>query len=132
MQKLIIASGPVIVEDGKVLLDQHGDDNFWKFCGGRRKEEENLVETAIQRAKEELGIEIEIIDENPLFLYTKKETSEGIIDVILVHFLSKRIGEIVPGEEIIKWEWLPLEELQQLELAPNILPALKHFGFIEL
>jgi len=35
MLKIIIASGPVIVENNKVLLNQHGDTDFWKFCGGK-------------------------------------------------------------------------------------------------
>lgn len=131
MKKVIIASGPVIIEDEKVLLDQHGDDNFWKFCGGKMKEDEELVEAAIRRAKEELGIDIEILDEKPLFLYTKKVTPEGTFDVILVHFLSKRIGEIVPSDEVFRWEWFDFSELENEELAPNIIPALKHFGFIE-
>lgn len=131
MKKVIIASGPVIIEDEKVLLDQHGDDNFWKFCGGKMKEDEELVEAAIRRAKEELGIDIEILDEKPLFLYTKKVTPEGTFDVILVHFLSKRIGEIVPSDEVLRWEWFDFSELENEELAPNIIPALKHFGFIE-
>ena len=29
MAKIIIASGPVIVEDNKVLLNKHGDTSFW-------------------------------------------------------------------------------------------------------
>ncbi len=131
MQKVIIASGPVIVENEKVLLDIQGDDKFWKFCGGKIKEDEDLVETAIQRAKEELGIDIEILDEKPFFLYTKKDTPEGVFDVILVHFLSKRIGEIVPGEEVLQWEWIDFADLENQEVAPNIIPALKHFGFME-
>ena len=77
MEKVIIISGPVIIKDNEVLLNKQGDDNFWKFCGGKQKAEESLVETAIRRSKEELGIEIEILDENPLFLYTKKDTPKG-------------------------------------------------------
>ncbi|MBT3356266.1 NUDIX hydrolase [bacterium] len=132
MQKVIIVSGPVIVEENKVLLDRQGDDRFWKFCGGKQKEGETLVETAIRRSKEELGIEIEILDENPLLFYTKKETPKGILDVILVHFLSKRIGEVVPGEEVREWDWISLEKLEKEGVAPNIAPVLKHFGFIEI
>jgi ADP-ribose pyrophosphatase YjhB (NUDIX family) len=136
MQKIIIASGPVIVEDGKVLLDISGDDNFWKFCGGKTKEDENLVETAMRRSKEELGIEIEIINETPFFLHTKKacptrETPEGKIDIILVHFLAKRIGEISPGADIREWRWISLEDLEKENLAPNIIPTLKHFELIQ-
>lgn len=131
MKKIIIASGPVIVEDNRVLLNQHGDTEFWKFCGGRVEDfETDLIENARREAKEEMGIEIEIIDKTPFFLHTKKETSEGETDVILVHFLAKRIGEISPGEDIRQWKWIPLEDLEKENLAPNIIPTLKHFNFL--
>ena len=80
---------------------------------------------------EELGIKIEFIDPVPFFMHTKKETPEGLIDVILVHFLAKRIGEIKPGKDIRQWKWIPLEELSSENLAPNIIPTLKHFGFLK-
>lgn len=130
MNKIMIASGPVIVEDGKVMLNQHGDTDFWKFCGGRVRENESLVEVAKRRVKEEMGIEIELLDENPFITYVKKETPEGVFDVILVHYLAKRIGEINPGEEIREWNWFDVNNLPQ-NLAPNILPVLKHFGFVD-
>lgn len=131
MPKILIASGPVIVEDGKVLLDQHGDTTFWKFCGGRVEDfEADLVENARREVKEEMGIEIDILDPEPFLLHTKKETPEGAIDVILVHYLAKRKGEITPGADIRGWRWIPLETLQDEDLAPNIVPTLRHFGFI--
>lgn len=131
MNKIIIASGPVLVEDEKVLLDIQGEDNFWKFCGGKIRENENLAETAIRRAKEELEIDIKIIDPVPHIIYTTKEALEEKIDVILVHFLAKRTGKIKPAEDIREWKWIPLEKLEKKDLAPNIIPTLKHFGFIK-
>ena len=132
MNKIIIASGPVIVEDNKVLLNQHGDTTFWKFCGGKVEDfETDLIDNARREVKEEMGIEIEILNHTPFFIHTKKETADGNIDVILVHFLAKRIGEIKPGEDIREWKWIPLEELENKPLAPNIIPALQHFGFIK-
>ena len=131
MSKIIIASGPVIVEKKKALFDKSGEDNFWKFCGGHPKENENLMETAKRRAREELGIEIEIIDKEPFIFHTVKETSEGKVDVILVHYLAKRIGEIKPGAEIKEWKWLPLENLEKENLGSNIIPALVHFWFLD-
>lgn len=128
--KIIIASGPVIVENNKVLLDQHGDTNFWKFCGGRVEDNWGLIETAHKRPKEELGIDIEILDENPFITHTIKETPEGQLDVILVHFLAKRIGEIKPGQDIREWNWFELDNLPS-NLGPNIISALKHFGFLK-
>jgi ADP-ribose pyrophosphatase YjhB (NUDIX family) len=132
MLKIIVASGPVIIEDNKVLLNQHGDTDFWKFCGGRVEDDEiDLTETARREAKEEMEIDIEILAEKPFFFHTKKKTLEGNVDVILVHFLAKRIGEIKPGKDIRKWKWIEIDKLPEENLAPNIIPTLKHFGFIK-
>ncbi|OGI16468.1 MAG: hypothetical protein A2Z52_00780 [Candidatus Moranbacteria bacterium RBG_19FT_COMBO_42_6] len=129
MAKIIIASGPVIVENNKVLLNQHGDTSFWKFCGGRVEDfDTDLIENARREVKEEMGIEIAVLDESPFIMHTVKKTPEGNIDVILVHYLAERVGEIVPGPDIRKWDWFDLKNLPE-NLGPNILPALKHFGF---
>jgi len=131
MPKIIIASGPVIVENNKVLLNKHGDTPFWKFCGGRVENyESNLADNAKREVKEEMGIDIEILDDEPFITFTRKETADGAIDILLVHFLAKRIGEIKPGEDINKWDWLDINNLPE-DLGPNILPALKHFGFVK-
>ncbi|MFA4942456.1 MAG: NUDIX domain-containing protein [Patescibacteria group bacterium] len=132
MFKIIIASGPVIVEDNKVLLAQHGDTNFWKFCGGRIKDDEaSLIETAKRKVSEEMGINIEILNSEPFLMHTIKEMGEEKVDVILVHYLAQRVGEVKPGGDIRKWAWVDISNLEQEDLAPNILPALRHFGFIK-
>jgi 8-oxo-dGTP pyrophosphatase MutT (NUDIX family) len=131
MPKIIIASGPVIVENNKVLLNQHGDDNFWKFCGGKVEDyEKNLISAAIREAKEEMGIELEILNPEPFITWTYKDLSDTRVDVLLAHYLAKRIGEIKPGPDILAWQWFDLDKLPD-KLAPNILPVLKHFNFIK-
>ncbi len=130
--KIIIAAGPVIVENKKVLLNKHGDTTFWKFCGGKVKDYEiNLIETAKREAKEEMGIDIEISDKEPFIVHTKKETEDGEVDVILVHYLAKRVGEITPNKEIDEWKWIPLKDIEKEELGPNIIPALVHYWFLD-
>ena len=130
MNNIIVVSGAVIVEDNKVLLNIHGDTDFWKFCGGKVIEnDKNLMETAKREAKEELSINIEIINLKPFFTYTKKETSDGMHDVILVHFLAKRVGKIIQEADVREWDWIDITNLPN-NIAPNIVPALKHFKFI--
>ncbi|HOZ53210.1 MAG TPA: NUDIX hydrolase [bacterium] len=130
MIKIIIASGPVIIENNKVLLNKHGDDKFWKFCGGRIEEGEvNLKNAARREVKEEMGIEIEILNNDPYFFYTEKEINGNQTSIILAHFLAKRIGEIAPGEDIREWRWIDINDLDKEDLAPNIKPVLKYFGF---
>lgn len=128
---LIIASGPVIVHDNKVLLVKHGDD-FWKFCGGKVDyiNGESLVSAAKREAKEELDLEINIINSEPFLLYTAKENSDSLVDIILVHYLADFSGEIRPGKDIEQWAWIDLNNLAEEELAPNIIPALEYFKII--
>lgn len=131
MSKIIIASGPVIVENNQVLLNKHGEDDFWKFCGGRVENDElNIKEAARREVREEMGLEIEILDDQPYFFYTEKELDGLQVSVILAHFLAKRSGEINPGADIREWRWLDLADLDKENLAPNIKPALKYFAFI--
>lgn len=129
---IIVASGPVLVENGTVLLNQHGDTTFWKFCGGSVRDfSQNLAQAAQERAKDEMGLDIEILDPTPFLVHTTKETDQGTTDVILVHFLAKRHGEIRAREDIRAWKWIPLNELPA-DLAPNILPTLNHFGLLTI
>ena len=127
----MIASGPVIIENNKILLNQHGDTTFWKFCGGQVENfETDLIENAKREAKEEMGIDIEILDENPFLMKITKKSPEGNTDIILVNYLAKRIGEIKPGSDIREWDWIDINGPSS-NLAPNIIPALKHFGIIK-
>ena len=128
---MIIASGPVIVENNKVLLNKDIKDNFWKFCGGRPQDLElDVKDTAIRRVKEEMGLDIKILNEVPYFFYTEKEKDGQKISIVLIHFLAKRLNEVTAGEGITDWRWFDLNNLDQENLAPNIIPTLKHFGFI--
>lgn len=130
MQKIIIASGPVIVENNKVLLNKHGDTTFWKFCGGTVENYEiDLIKNAEKKAYEEMSIKIKILDKEPFIIFTRKDVQKEEVDIILVHFLAERIGKIKPGENIKEYKWLDINNLPD-DLAPNIVPVLKHFGFI--
>ena len=110
------------------MLDISGEDRFWKFCGDIVGDDENLLKTAKRRAKEELNIDIEVIDQEPYILHTKKPGDEDT-DVILVHFLCKKNGEIRLGEDVREWAWHDTDNLPE-NLAPNIVPVLKYFAFI--
>lgn len=132
MSQIIIASGPVIIEDNKVLLNKDAKDSFWKFCGGRVEDDEfNVKNVAAREVKEEMGLEIEFLNESPYFFYTEKEKDGQSISIILIHFLTKRLNEVSAGEETTDWRWFDLDDLEKEELAPNIIPTLKHFGFIK-
>ena len=78
-----------------------------------------------------MGLEIEIIDHDPYLFYTEKEVDGNKISVVLAHFLTKKINEITPGNDILEWRWIDINDLEKENLAPNIIPTLSHFGFIK-
>ena len=119
----IIAAGPVIIENNKVLLDKHGDDNFWKFPGGTMRNGETPEETAIRECKEELGISVELVRPvKPMLLWEEDKT------IILIHYEAKHIGEISPGRHVREWKWHPVDALPD-DIGPNIKPVLKELGY---
>lgn len=120
--RITIASGPVITEKGKVLLDKHGKDKFWKFPGGRIKKGESLEQCAIKRAKEELGIYVELIKPiKPIIIWRKNET------VILIHYLAKRKGAVKPGRHVREFAWLDTKKLPK-DVGTNVRPVLREIA----
>lgn len=119
--KYTIASGPVIIEDGMVLLDKHGKDEFWKFPGSSIKQNESLEQCAVERVKDELGIDVELIRPvKPMILWKDDEI------IILIHYLAKRkdkTKEIKPGSHIREWKWISIDNLPD-DVGPNIRPVL--------
>lgn len=120
---IIIAAGPVIVENGRVLLVKHGDDPFWKFPGGKWEAgDADLEATAIREAKEELSLRVMLVSSLRPLLIRRGDGGPAL----LIHFLAERRGEIRPGPHILKWDWFPLENLP-LDAAPNIAPVIADY-----
>ncbi len=119
----IIASGPVIIEDGCVLLTKEAKASGitpWMFPGGEVEDfDKTLEDTCCREVKEELGIKIEIIKPlKPIMI-----SQNGRV-IILIHYLAKRIGDIKPGNDIAEWKWLPINNLPN-DCAPNVYQVLK-------
>lgn len=116
---ITIASGPVIIQEGKVLLDKHGDDDFWKFPGGRQMDGESMHETAIREPKEELGIDV-TLEGDPVVLVFEAEGKH----IVLIHYKATYSGEITPGRDVREWAWHDVDNLPD-DCAPNIKPVVE-------
>ena len=119
----IIASGPVIIENNKVLLNKEikGDKiTPWFFPGGEVEDFDSSLEDACRReVKEEMGIDVEII--KPLVPIMIKQNEKV---VILIHYLAKRIGEIKPDTNIAQWGWFDIDNLPD-DCADNVYQVIK-------
>ncbi len=120
---LTIATGPVIIQDGKVALVKHGDDTFWKFPGGRLFDDNSPRANAIREVKEELGVDVELSGDPAVLQFER--TKNGVREwVILIHYVAKIIGgEITPDAEVREWAWHDIANLPA-DCAPNIALAI--------
>lgn len=116
-ENAIVAAGPVIIEDGKVLLNREQKKygvTLWMFPGGMMEKFDNSPEDAcIREAKEEMGIDLHIL--KPL------RTITILVDqpIILIHFLAERIGNIKPADNIVEWGWKDINNLPK-NCADNV------------
>ena len=92
--KKIIASGPVIVEEGKLLVNKDNKDDFYKIPGGRIDEGENLEQACIREVKEEINADIKIIKKLPTMKLDKNpQTGElFILRLVPENQFGKRSG----------------------------------------
>jgi len=126
----IICSGPVIIENNKVLLVKEkkttGNITPWLFPGGKAEPNEtDPIKICQREVKEELGIEIDIIKQLPTL-----EASSGHDNLnkkyLLYHYLAKRIGDIKPGDNIIEWGWFDINNLPK-DCHLNVYEIIKNY-----
>jgi len=117
----IIAAGPVIIEDGKVLLNREKKpygSSLFMFPGGTVDPTDVTLEDACRReVKEEAGIDINIIRPLRTLMLPRPEKEDET--VILAHFLAERIGDVTPGEGILECNWFDIRSLPE-NCAPNV------------
>jgi len=124
MKKFIVASGPVIIEDGKLLVNKDLKDDFYKIPGGTVEAGDNLIDSCKREFREEVNGEVEIIRPlNPMIIYKNPQTEEAMT-IVLIHYLGKLLNkeELKPVEPIKEIKWLDIKEIKQgkYNVAPNI------------
>jgi len=127
--KYIIASGPVIIEEGKLLVSKDNKDDFYKIPGGTMNIGEDLEKVCIRETKEEINADIEIIKPlNPILIYKNPQTGEEMT-ILLLHYEAKlkNKDELKKGQDIQEIKWLNIGEIKQgkYKVAPNILKLIE-------
>lgn len=107
-----VAVGPYILNNqGDVLLVKSPKWQKWIICGGHVEPGESLEQAVIRETKEELGIEIKIID----FLRFKEEIVAPPVfkrpaHFIFFDFIAKPLAdEFAFNEEISEFQWVNIE-----------------------
>ena len=86
-----ISSRGILIENGKILLIHRikDDQEYYVVPGGGIENLENYIETVIRELKEEVGINVQVLNEKPIM---KFKDEIGIQYYFLVRRISGNIG----------------------------------------
>ena len=120
----ILAAAGVIVQDGRLLLleDRWGR---WGLPSGFIEEGEAPEETISREIREELGVESEIV--GPLRPEVRWDGPENSTFVLLHYAVRLLSQDFVPNEEVVQYRWVPLAELEQYNVWPNIMRVAEEY-----
>src|SRR3989338_5319971 len=130
-----------IVYKNKVLLRMHDKYKIWLSVGGHIELNEDPVQAAIREVKEEVGLDIKIIGdahgplngktENRGYTYLipprylgKHPVSDTHEHIAFVYFATSDtdiITESKSDHERTETKWVTMDELNSMNLVPNIL-----------
>jgi len=123
-----IVSGPIIIEDGKILLvreDKHTGITPWMLPGGAYDPNDDSLESTCKReCKEETGLDIEIIKPLRTLILPRTDTPDE--KIVLVHWLARRLNEPSLQAEDVVFDigWHDIHDLPK-NTAPNVVEIVK-------
>ena len=124
--KFLVASGPVIISRGKLLVAKDDRDDFYKLIGGRIDidKKESLEEACKRKAKEACGAELKIIRPlSPNILYENPTTKEKMV-IVLINYLAKlknpKAIKPIPPEQELKWVSIKDIKKGKGNVSPNV------------
>lgn len=116
----------IIQFKAKVLVVQRSNSmtlpNKWEFPGGKVEENETEQECILREIKEELNIDIELVQRLTPTIYNYPNQS-----IRLIPFLSNYSGGKLELAEHHGFQWLLKNELLELDWAEADIPIVKEY-----
>ena len=113
-----LSCGCIVLDGDRVLLEREisrNGDRFWSFPKGHIELGETEKEAALRETKEEVGLDVEILQDKPIdnnyFLYGGKVLKR------VAHFIAKPVGSTelkLQAEEVERARFMSLDEARKL------------------
>ena len=121
---MYIVTAAAIIRDGKVLIAQRQQGSHmeykWEFPGGKLEPDETPEECIIREIKEEMDIDIEVID---IYKVVKFKYEEK--DILLLCYLCRIIKGDGRAIECNDFKWVTKDELPGFDFVPADLPIVE-------
>jgi len=123
----VVGVGVVIVDCGKLVLVRRGAEpalNKWSFPGGAVELGEAVRVAALREAKEECGLDVELVDGVPMDVYDILKVDESgrfQYHYVLLQFLARpKDGILKPTSDVTDARWVPLDEVENYDLTESV------------
>jgi 8-oxo-dGTP diphosphatase len=123
----VVGVGVVIVDCGRLVLVRRGAEpalGKWSFPGGAVELGEAVRDAAVREAKEECGLEVELVDGVPMDVYDILKVDDGghlRYHYVLLQFLARpKEGALKPTSDVTDARWVPLEEVENYDLTESV------------
>jgi 8-oxo-dGTP diphosphatase len=121
---MYIVTAAAMVRSGKVLIEQRQAGSHmeykWEFPGGKLEPDETPEECIIREIKEELDLEIEVID---IYKVVKFKFEEK--DILLLCYLCKILKGEGKALECNDFRWVGSEQLASFDFVPADVPIVE-------
>jgi ADP-ribose pyrophosphatase YjhB (NUDIX family) len=127
-----VGVGAVAVSEGSILLIRRGhapSKGMWSLPGGRVMRGEGLAGALRREVREETGLDVEVGE--VAGVVERDYPEEGVHYVIVDYFVAVNGGELRAGDDAEDARWVPLDDIESLELVPRLVEALRDFGVLE-
>lgn len=113
--------GVYVVFEDTVLLRKHDKYGLWLGVGGHIELDEDPIEAAVRETKEEVGLDVEIIDTReykeggeiiPPMSLNRHAISDSHTHVNLQYAARASSNVVIPENKTDEWRWCTREELQ--------------------
>lgn len=122
----IVGVGAVILQDGKIILVKRRAEpgkGRWSIPGGSVHLGEKVRDATMREAKEESGLDIEIVDDQPLDVFDSIITDERDrtkYHFALLEFLAKpKGGNLKAAEDAADARWVALDDVKKYDLTSS-------------
>jgi len=126
----ILGVGAIIVDSGRVLLVERGREplrGYWSIPGGVLETGEKLIDGVRRETLEETGLEIEPVSVVEIFERIMRDGA-GVAEYhyVLVDYLCRVTGgQLAPGDDVSRVEWVDRSELQQYRITEGTVPVIE-------
>ena len=132
-EKPVVGVGALIQDEERYLLIKRAaepDAGFWSIPGGLVEIGERAEDAAVREAKEETGLDVEVIELlGVVDKIVRDEDSRIKFHFVIVDYLVRpKGGSLQAASDALEARWVKAEEIPGYELSPTLVPLLKRLG----